>query len=528
MDDQLTDEARATLLAELPTMLATAPHDAHVLALIDGVLGAADDPLALAPLHPVSPVEEAALHARALLVTGRTADALCLLADLAVLDPEFPALTWLATLPTTRFAALGDAAEARFVAALIPLAGDGRLAAVLAPLSSPDAQALRAEVARRAGQVDQALAASAPLTLPTARRTFARATADRLFDEGRFAEAATRYCEAAEGAADDEAPDAVASLFVCEALEGPLPDADLQPLRALARSGNTRALALLERLDPPPFFGLLPLPFDHATQQLRSLLPSLPADEPWSIRWEGVAPAPSSELAIAIAAGQVGTTVTFDHTACAPREPRPRRPEGTSDLYDRLVYLAALPGDADDLFHAAREIAQSTGFDEAPAWLSVNAHLPLSPEGDEAFDVFAWVQRCQLAAVSVIAQLDEGWAGSLRRLLLGEVLRGPSDWLVGFAAIAAARITRGARADRDELSTWIRAAEARAPEACWSRFALASAGLYAGGGEADDRRRWWATQSLWLRFGANEGQPHSPPASTEFTSTEPAFVQAHL
>lgn len=504
MNGPLTDEARAALLAELPRMIAAGAHDAHLLAVVDGLLGSAADPLSLAPLGPVAAVEEAALHARALFLIGRDADAICLLADIAALDPDFPALVWLAGVPTTTLVSLEPAAETRFVTALRALADDGRLVSLLAPLSSREARALRAEVARRVGQVELAIELCTGLDLPAAQRTLRRAIADRLLDEGRFAEAATRALEAAAVFGDEERepPDVVASRTLCLALQVPLPDADLRPMQALAHAGNRRARALLERVDPPPFFGLLPLPFDEATQQLRALWPTLPIDEPWLIRWEGVAPAPSNELALALAAARVGTTVTFDHAACAPRSPTPKRPAATGELYDRLVYLATLPGDADELFHAARAVARATRFDEAPAWLSVGTHLPLPPLDQTPFDPFAWVQRCQLAAVSVVAQLDEGWAGSLRRVLLGDLLRGPSDWLVGFAAIAAARITRRERADRDELAALVRAAENRSPEACWSQFALASAGLYAGGGDAEDRRRWWQTQSRWLRFGA--------------------------
>jgi hypothetical protein len=541
----------AQLTAQLEAVVAGDPHNAEALSVVDTILRSVPSPRALAPLDEIVSVERAALHARALLVEGATVDAMLLLADIAALDPAFPALAWLEktaleTLPATvrpRFlealSAIVRADPSSYPNTDSQVKNERDLAAVLGRLPDDRARFLRAEVLRRAGLMHEARALTEGATDPEAKRTHHLASGAILLDEGSFVAASAAFA-----AVDD---DEAASLgrVIAEAMASP-DDAFAEALDALRerlreardRGGNANAnaaAAFLLRLEETPFFHVIPYPYDEATAQLRALLPTLPKDAPWSLQWSGHAPAPTVELAIALAAGRAGTTVTFDHGAVVgpARAPRRTPPAPTSaGIYDALLTLATSDGDGHALFAAAKEVAQTLTWEQAPEWAATTAHLPVPPtrgrrsgtasearneedENPHEVDVFVWVQRCQLAALSVIAQVDDGWQGSLRRVLLAGFLDGRNpaapaagDWTTGLAAVVAARVVVDDVAGSLEVATWIRERESVTPPGSWSRFALCCAGLALRAGTTrDDRARWWREQSLWLRLVASAALP---------------------
>jgi hypothetical protein len=532
----------AQLTAQLEAVVVGDPWNQEALSVVDTILRSAPSARALAPLGEVVSVERAALHARALLVEGQTTDAMLLLADIAALDPAFPALRWLEATPVETLPAdvrprFYDALAQVLVAdassypdADSQLTNERHLVAVLTKLPDDRARWLRAEALRRAGLMHEARALTEGATDPAAQRTHQLAAGAILLDEGAFVAASEAFASVADdpaAALGREIADAMASPDdgFAEAL-----DALRAKLRSARDRGQAGAAAFLLRLEETPFFHVIPYPYDEATAQLRALLPTLPRESPWSLRWAGQAPAASVELAIALAAARVGTTVTFDHrdVAGAPRPARLVPPVPTSPgIYDALVELANGDGDGHELFARAAEIAATLSWEQAPEWAALPAHLPVgaaTTSGEEtATDVFVWVQRCQLAALSVVAQVDDGWQGSLRRVLLAGFLDrhhpatpAEGDWTTGLAAVVAARAVVDDVAGSLEVATWIRDREGVTPAGSWPRFALCCAGLALRAGTTRaDRARWWGEQSLWLRLVASAPPaPTTAPAST--------------
>lgn len=523
----------AQLTAHLEAVLTQDPHSAEALSVVDTILRSVPTPRSLAPLGATVSVERAALHARALLIEEHTEDAVLLLADIAALDPSFPAIAWLQTigLNLVRLSAEGQARLFSSLAAVLDAGEDAYphadsrlqterlLAVLLNDVVDDRARGLRAEALRRAGLMHEAKALTEGATEPRARRTHLLATGAILLDEGAFVAASEAF------SALGQDPTAALGREIAETMASP-DDAFGEALDALRsrlaeaqRDGQAGATAFLTRLDQMPFFHVIPYPYDEATAQLRALLPTLPSDSPWVLRWEGQAPAPSVELAVALAAARVGTTATFDHgdVVGGDRSRRPLPPPPSSvELYETLIRLATEADDGNTLFVHAGSVAKQLTWDRAPEWAAVTAHLPVragEPRGRRGADddVFVWVQRCQLAALSVLAQVDEGWDGSLRRVLLSGFLdaRNPAtpaagDWTSGLAAVVAARVVRDDIAGSLEVATWIREREAVTPQGSWARFPLCCAGLSLRAGTTrDDRARWWREQSLWLRLSAS-------------------------
>jgi hypothetical protein len=51
-----------------------------------------------------------------------------------------------------------------------------------------------------------------------------------------------------------------------------------------------------------------------------------------------------------------------------------------------------------------------------------------------------WIGRVQLAAAQVLAHVDSGWEGSVRRSALLSALWGPADWTTMAAIVALAQL----------------------------------------------------------------------------------------
>jgi tetratricopeptide (TPR) repeat protein len=118
-------------------------------------------------------------------------------------------------------------------------------------------------------------------------------------------------------------------------------------------------------------------------------------------------------------------------------EARPALPPPRADVADAVARLAQVPFHLDDWKRRAKEIAATLGVDAERSLLAVMVHPPLQ-QGEARS--WVWIQSVQTAAALVIAGLDRGWAGSVRRRLLVSLLRGPMDWTVDAAVIGVAAV----------------------------------------------------------------------------------------
>jgi hypothetical protein len=97
----------------------------------------------------------------------------------------------------------------------------------------------------------------------------------------------------------------------------------------------------------------------------------------------------------------------------------------------------------------AKQAAAELGPQAMQALLGVMVHPPRPPDSD--WRVLVWVQRVQVAAALVIADLDTGWEGSPRKRALYSLLYGPVDWSVDAAIIALGTLARRDPAIRPEV-----------------------------------------------------------------------------
>ncbi|HEY1015645.1 MAG TPA: hypothetical protein VGE07_23245, partial [Herpetosiphonaceae bacterium] len=71
--------------------------------------------------------------------------------------------------------------------------------------------------------------------------------------------------------------------------------------------------------------------------------------------------------------------------------------------------------------------------------LAVMTHPPQRPAD---MPIWVWIQRVQWAAAFILAWIDEGWDGSLRKRALVSLAYGPLDWSIGAAVAALGQIAR--------------------------------------------------------------------------------------
>jgi tetratricopeptide (TPR) repeat protein len=119
-------------------------------------------------------------------------------------------------------------------------------------------------------------------------------------------------------------------------------------------------------------------------------------------------------------------------TTAAPAQPAP-----PADIAAVVTRVAVLPYAADGWWAAAGAEAARLGPERAGQILAAMVHPPAIPDGRGAL---AWVQRVQVAAAFIVAQVDAGWAGSARREALRSALLGPRDWVTDAAIRAMVQI----------------------------------------------------------------------------------------
>ena len=219
--------------------------------------------------------------------------------------------------------------------------------------------------------------------------------------------------------------------------------------------------------------------------------------------------APSLLLALSVALAALDRDAELALAIDTVGEPDPRLPRDEVPIwlweYDDMTPRAALPPPADVVRGAvealaredyalshwwplARQIAAELGPDAARDVLSCMAHVTLPPDG---IDAIAWVQRVQLAAALIAARLDGGWLGSLGRMLLLSLARGPVDWSIGAAVVALFAIAQHNPDARAEVSAvYGELLDLADDESCYAH-ALSACWLALGVDDASLRARLW-------------------------------------
>jgi tetratricopeptide (TPR) repeat protein len=160
--------------------------------------------------------------------------------------------------------------------------------------------------------------------------------------------------------------------------------------------------------------------------------------------------APSSRLAVERAMGIERNGLTIDVGEIP--SPDPRMPRGPVDwtlwTYDGTTPLPGLAPPSARVSEAVAALA-STGYDPA-AWAAHASHVREAlvrlcgseeaaaqdvlatmvhpPPAPDARDQWTWIRLVQFAAAAILARIDHGWAGSVRRRALIALVRGPVDW----------------------------------------------------------------------------------------------------
>jgi tetratricopeptide (TPR) repeat protein len=172
--------------------------------------------------------------------------------------------------------------------------------------------------------------------------------------------------------------------------------------------------------------------------------------------------APSSRLAIERAMGIERNGLNIDVGEIPSPDPRvPRGPvDWTLWTYDGTTPLPGLAPPSAQTSQAVGLLA-STAYDPS-AWaahalqvreamvracgsaeataqelLATMIHPPPAP-ADEA--EWTWIRQVQFAAAAMVARIDDGWAGSVRRRALIALARGPVDWTTEAGIVMLAQV----------------------------------------------------------------------------------------
>lgn len=122
--------------------------------------------------------------------------------------------------------------------------------------------------------------------------------------------------------------------------------------------------------------------------------------------------------------------------------PRPVVPAPHPAAINAVAELASSKFNAPLWLKSGAKVVARIGHNTVEQLLGVMVHpLPMPDKGVE-LPPWAWLQHMQVAAAMAIANLDEGWQGSLRRRVLLSIANGPMDWTVSAALIALTEIAR--------------------------------------------------------------------------------------
>ncbi|MCK6491543.1 MAG: tetratricopeptide repeat protein [Planctomycetes bacterium] len=282
---------------------------------------------------------------------------------------------------------------------------------------------------------------------------------DMFLDARRWAEAESRYALVLERQAGHAWADPSLALVRWRRLGE---QGDWDRLVRLATEGNTRASTLVatSQVHEPPE------PADASASVLRQLGERRAQDPGFVINGTfsltlSSQEAPSTYLALRMQFAAWGwpgrVEVTVQHPPGRGPDPRvcvapvdsplwryqetdaePALPLPAADAQNAIAELAAAPWDEARGWAAASRVAERLGPTSAPAVLAVLVHPPALPADLSALH---WLPRVQIAAMQVLAQIDDGpWIESVRRSALRSALLGPQDWCTAHAVRAMTRL----------------------------------------------------------------------------------------
>ena len=142
-------------------------------------------------------------------------------------------------------------------------------------------------------------------------------------------------------------------------------------------------------------------------------------------------------------------------------EAKPTLPPPDPDVYERIVRLATAPYRLTDWRDQGRTIARELNGATVEHILPVMVHPGAPPAGMRPW---TWLYRLQVATALVLAGLDEGWEGSLRRRALLALAAGPMDWSINAAVIALATLWTESPAAEAEIAEVYRELYRRMPQ----------------------------------------------------------------
>jgi len=127
--------------------------------------------------------------------------------------------------------------------------------------------------------------------------------------------------------------------------------------------------------------------------------------------------------------------------------PKPGLPVPSSTVVSVVERLAGQVYDLQDWKDLAKESAGQLAaefgdtpeslYDLAGDLLAVMVYPPCEPDGQSSW---GWIQRVQIAAALIVANLDRGWEKSVRRLALQSLIRGPVDWSTEAGILALSQL----------------------------------------------------------------------------------------
>ncbi|MBN9392412.1 MAG: hypothetical protein J0I20_30530 [Chloroflexi bacterium] len=134
----------------------------------------------------------------------------------------------------------------------------------------------------------------------------------------------------------------------------------------------------------------------------------------------------------------------YNGTKPYPNFPAPTRPK----VIEAVTKLALTDYEMDIWWHKASIYARQLTPDDLNDLLGVMVNPParVAP-----FTMWVWLQRVQLAAAVLIARLDSGWDGSVRRSALLSLARGPMDWTVEAAILALYMVVSNDKVGKAEV-----------------------------------------------------------------------------
>jgi tetratricopeptide (TPR) repeat protein len=340
--------------------------------------------------------------------------------------------------------------------------------------------------------------------------------ADLSWEQGRTEEAERLYREVLER--EPEHPWALPSVYGLRSERGGGPAGRDQLLvYAAAHPENRRAQELARRFGE--YLGrFLPEPEDATIQVLRRVTGELNRDaaagQEGSLRITlDYLEAPSTLLAFECQLAARGARITLDVDVRRIQSPDPRLPRvpvdyllwkypgpgasrGTRavpavprpsrDLTDLVGAIAAEPYHLSGWADRAAALAARLRPAQAADLLGVMVHPPVPPAGLPAW---VWVQRLQIAAALVVARLDSGWEGSVRKKVLFDLANGPLDWTITAAIIALAALAQDDRAAERDVAALFRELRRAIPAEGYTCYAgpLLSCSRQLPGSSADER-----------------------------------------